>query len=106
MSEGHRSLRLRLLGAFLLVAALAVGSFAALILWASGAELNDLVRRQQQATLHDAAAALADAYREAGTSYRRTDDRARARARHAGRAPHRHRPFGSDPASFHSSSGS
>jgi hypothetical protein len=45
MSEGHRSLRLRLLGAFLLVAALADGSFAALILWASGAELNDLVRR-------------------------------------------------------------
>ena len=67
MPEPPQSLRLRLLVAFLLVAALAVGSFAGLTLWASGGELHDLVRRQQDSTLRDTAAALADAYREAGT---------------------------------------
>lgn len=67
MTEPRRSLRLPLLAAFVLVASVAVASFAGLVLWASGGELNDLVRRQQEATLHDTAAALADAYREAGT---------------------------------------
>ena len=67
MAELRHSLRLRLLAAFVIVAALAVASFAGLTLWASSGELHDLVRRQQEATVQDASSALADAYREAGT---------------------------------------
>lgn len=67
MPERRRSLWLRLLAAFVLVATLAVGSFTGLLLWSSGGELSDLVRRQQQQTLRDSAGVLADAYREAGT---------------------------------------
>jgi two-component system sensor histidine kinase BaeS len=61
------TLRLRLLGAFVGVAAVAIAAFAGLILWTSRGEVNDLVRRQQQATMRDTVGALADAYREAGT---------------------------------------
>ena len=60
-------LQLRLLGAFVAVAALAIAAFAALILWSARGEVNDLVRRQQQATTRNTVGALADAYREAGT---------------------------------------
>jgi signal transduction histidine kinase len=63
----HRSLRVRLLGAFVGVAAVAVAVFAGLTLWASRGEVNDLVRRQQQGVARNAAAALADAYRETGS---------------------------------------
>ena len=45
--------RLRLLGAFVGVAAVAIAAFAGLILWASRGEVNDLVRRQQQSTIQD-----------------------------------------------------
>jgi signal transduction histidine kinase len=60
-------LQLRLLGAFVAVAALAIAAFAALILWSARDEVNDLVRRQQQATTGKTVGALADAYREAGS---------------------------------------
>lgn len=60
-------LQLRLLGAFVAVAALAIAAFAGLILWSAHGQVNDLVRRQQQATTENTVGALADAYREAGT---------------------------------------
>jgi signal transduction histidine kinase len=60
-------LQLRLLGAFVAVAALAIASFAGLILWSAHGEVNDLVRRQQETTTQNTLGALADAYREAGT---------------------------------------
>jgi two-component system sensor histidine kinase BaeS len=61
------TLQLRLLGAFLAVAALAIAAFAGLILWSAHGQVNDLVQRQQQATIRNTLGALADAYREAGT---------------------------------------
>ncbi len=60
------TLQTRLLAAFLAVAAVAIAVMAGLILWTSRGDVNDLVRRQRDATLRDTAAALADAYREAG----------------------------------------
>jgi two-component system sensor histidine kinase BaeS len=68
MAEPKRvgTLQVRLLAAFLGVAVLAIAIMAGLILWTSRGNVNDLVRRQQQATLHNTAAALADAYGEAG----------------------------------------
>jgi hypothetical protein len=48
----HRSrLQLRLLGAFVAVATAAIAVFAGVILWSAHGEVNDLVRRQQQATV-------------------------------------------------------
>jgi two-component system sensor histidine kinase BaeS len=58
---------LRLLGAFVAVAAVAIAAFAGVILWSAHGEVNDLVRRQQQATTRNTVGALADAYREAGS---------------------------------------
>jgi two-component system sensor histidine kinase BaeS len=63
----RRTLRLRLLGAFVGVAAVAIAVFAGLTLWASRGEVNDLVRRQQQSVVRDTVGSLADAYREAGS---------------------------------------
>jgi two-component system sensor histidine kinase BaeS len=63
----RRTLRLRLLGAFVGVAAVAIGVFAGLTLWASRGEVNDLVHRQQQSIVRDTTGALVDAYREAGS---------------------------------------
>jgi two-component system sensor histidine kinase BaeS len=60
-------LRARLVVAFVGVAVLAIVTFAALLIVASRSEVDDLVQRQQEATRRDVAAALADAYREAGT---------------------------------------
>ena len=61
-----RTLRLRLLGAFVGVAAVAIAAFAGLTLWAGRGEVDDLVRRQQQATVASTVAAVVDAYRAAG----------------------------------------
>jgi two-component system sensor histidine kinase BaeS len=68
MPEQRRfgTLQGRLLAAFLGVAVLAIAVLAGLILWTSRSDVNTLVNRQRQATLRDTAAALADAYREAG----------------------------------------
>ena len=55
------------MAAFLAVAAAAIAAFAGLTLWSARGEVDDLVRRQQQATVGNAVGALADAYREAGT---------------------------------------
>jgi two-component system sensor histidine kinase BaeS len=60
------TLQLRLLGAFVAVAAGAIAAFAALTLWSAQGDVNDLVRRQQQATTRNTIGALGDAYREAG----------------------------------------
>ena len=46
-------LRLRLLLAFVGVAAVAIGAFAALTLWSSRGSVSDLVHRQQRATMRD-----------------------------------------------------
>ncbi len=59
-------LRLRLLGAFAGVAAVAIAAFAALTLWAGRGDVADLVRRQQQASAREVTAALVDAYRAGG----------------------------------------
>jgi two-component system sensor histidine kinase BaeS len=56
----------RLVGAFAGVAAVAIAVFAGLTLWAGRSEVNDLVHRQQQATIRDTVGALTDAYLEAG----------------------------------------
>jgi two-component system sensor histidine kinase BaeS len=61
-----RTLQLRLVAAFVGVAAVAIGIFAGLTLWAGRGQVDDLVRRQQQAVAADTAAALADAYQGAG----------------------------------------
>ncbi len=58
-------LQLQLLGAFVAVAAVAIAAFAALTLWSARGNVNDLVHRQQQTTIQNTVAALADAYREA-----------------------------------------
>jgi two-component system sensor histidine kinase BaeS len=63
----YTTLQLRLLGAFVLVAAVAIGAFAGLTLWSAHGEVNDLVHRQQEATIADTTGALRDAYREAGS---------------------------------------
>jgi two-component system sensor histidine kinase BaeS len=63
---GGATLRARLLGAFALVAAIAIAAFAGLTLWAGRGDVNDLVHRQQQTTATSIAAAAADAYRAAG----------------------------------------
>ena len=60
------TLRLRLLGAFVGVAAVAIAAFAGLTLWSGRGEVNDLVRRQQQATVANTIAAVVDVYRAAG----------------------------------------
>jgi len=60
-------LRLRLLLAFVGVAAVAIGAFAGLTLWASSGSVSDLVHRQQQTTIRDTAQVLADAYTTAGS---------------------------------------
>jgi two-component system sensor histidine kinase BaeS len=60
------ALRLRLLAAFVGVAAAAIAAFAALTLWAGRGDVADLVRHQQQATAGQVASALEDAYRAAG----------------------------------------
>lgn len=65
--ERRPGLRLRLLFAFAVVAAAAIGAFAALTLDAARSDVAALVRQQQQATLRDTVGALADAFREAGT---------------------------------------
>lgn len=73
---GHGgTLRLRLLGAFVGVAAVAIAAFAGLTLWAGRGDVNDLVHRQQQATVGNTAAALVDAYR-ASRSWAAADVRA------------------------------
>ncbi|HVC86541.1 MAG TPA: HAMP domain-containing sensor histidine kinase [Gaiellaceae bacterium] len=64
--RSRASLRLRLLGAFVAVAAVATAAFAALTLWSARSDVNQLVRRQQQATSADVVAAVAAAYRGAG----------------------------------------
>jgi signal transduction histidine kinase len=65
-SGGGPTIALRLLGAFAGVAAVAIAVFAGLTLWAGRSDVNDLVRRQQQATIRDSVGALTDAYLEAG----------------------------------------
>jgi two-component system sensor histidine kinase BaeS len=65
-ANARTTLRLRLLGAFVAVAAAAIAAFAVLTLLAGRSDVNALVHRQQQATAADAVAALADAYRSAG----------------------------------------
>jgi hypothetical protein len=60
------TLRFRLLGAFVGVAAVAIAVFAGLTLWAGRGDVNDLVRRQQQTTVASAVGAIADGYRAAG----------------------------------------
>jgi two-component system sensor histidine kinase BaeS len=69
MAESRRfgTLQPRLVAAFVAVAAVAIGAFAALTLWAARGDVNDLVRKQRQATTRDVVAALADAYRAAGS---------------------------------------
>ena len=51
MRERAGTLRLRLLGAFVGVAAVAIAAFAALTLWAGRGDVTDLVRRQQRSTV-------------------------------------------------------
>ncbi len=65
-SRGNR-LQVRLLGAFVVVATLALAVFAALTLWSASGEVRTLVQRQQAATARSTVAALSDAYREAGS---------------------------------------
>lgn len=60
------SLRRRLLAAFALVAAVAVGAFAGLTLWSGRGDVQHLVARQQAAAAAGAGTAAADAYRAAG----------------------------------------
>lgn len=60
-------LRLRLLLAFVGVAAVAIGAFAALTLWSSRGSVSDLVHRQQRATMQDTTQLLAEAYTAAGS---------------------------------------
>jgi len=60
-------LRLRLLAAFVGVAAIAIGAFAALTLWSSRGSVSDLVYRQQRSTMQDAVQVLADAYTTTGS---------------------------------------
>ncbi len=59
-------LRLRLLGAFVGVAAVAIAAFAGLTLWAGRGDVADLVRTQERATMREGVAALASAYTAAG----------------------------------------
>jgi two-component system sensor histidine kinase BaeS len=54
-----------LLGAFVAVATVAIAAFAGVTLWSANGNVDDLVRRQQQATITNTVGALADAYREA-----------------------------------------
>jgi signal transduction histidine kinase len=61
-----RTLRLRLLAAFVGVAAVAIAAFAGLTLWSGRSEVNDLVRRQQQTTVANTIAAVVDVYRATG----------------------------------------
>ena len=67
IARARASLQLRLLAAFVAVAGVAIAAFAGLTLWSAHGDVNDLVRRQQQATVANAVGALEDAYREAGT---------------------------------------
>jgi two-component system sensor histidine kinase BaeS len=60
------TIALRLLGAFAGVAAVAIAVFAGLTLWAGRSDVNELVRKQQQATISNTVAALTDAYLESG----------------------------------------
>lgn len=62
----RRSLQLRLLGAFVGVAAVAVAAFAALTLWVGRGNVQQLVDRQHQTALVSTSQALSDAYRAAG----------------------------------------
>ncbi len=64
--RGGPTIAVRLLGAFVGVAAVAIAVFAGLTLWASRSDVNDLVRSQQRATISDTVGALTDAYLEAG----------------------------------------
>jgi len=61
--RSHASLRIRLLGAFVAVAAVAIAAFAALTLWSARSDVDQLVRRQHQTTSANVVAAVADAYR-------------------------------------------
>ena len=67
IARARESLQVRLLVAFLFVAAVAIAAFAGLTLWSARGDVNALVHRQQQATVTNATNALADAYRQAGT---------------------------------------
>lgn len=69
MADGVRgsSLRWRLLAAFAIVAAVAVGAFAGLTLWSGRSDVQHLLDRQQKAALTSAGNAAADTYREAGS---------------------------------------
>ena len=62
----ERGLRVRLLGAFVGVAAVAIAAFALLTLTSARSDVEQLVRRQQQTTLATIAGAAADAYRAGG----------------------------------------
>ena len=73
MPEARRgSLRWRLLAAFAVVAAVAVGAFAGLTLWSSRSDVQQLVERRQNAAVVSTGSAAADAYRAAG-SWQRAD---------------------------------
>ena len=62
-----RTLRFRLLVAFVGVAAVAIAAFAVLTLSAGRSDIQQLVRRQQQAIAANVAGAVADGYRAAGS---------------------------------------
>ena len=66
-APGSRSLRWRLLAAFVIVATVAIASFAGLTLWSSRSDVQQLVERQQSSTVDSASRAAADAYRERGS---------------------------------------
>ena len=65
-SLSGRSLRSRLLGAFVGVAAVSIAAFAGLTLWAGRGDINELVHRQQQQTVANTVTAIAESYRAAG----------------------------------------
>ena len=65
-SRSGRSLRSRLLGAFVGVAAVSIAAFAGLTLWAGRGDINQLVHRQQQQTVANTVTAIAESYRAAG----------------------------------------
>jgi two-component system sensor histidine kinase BaeS len=66
-SRSRSTLALRLAAAFVAVAAVAMGIFAGLVLWASRGQVDELIERERQIALREATQEVADAYRRAGT---------------------------------------
>lgn len=63
--SGH-SLRSRLVGAFVSVAAVSIAAFAGLTLWAGRGDINQLVHRQQRQTAASTVTAIVESYRASG----------------------------------------